>query len=553
MLAFHFLIMLGCLRGTTTSNDGDYHDRGSGDFAVFTYPPGAKDAPPLRPTSPGIVLMGDGPDVVAAFEWQVTNARGGDLLVMHSAYNGTDAYNAWVYNLSTRIGHQLNSVTTLVFHNRNASFAPSVLALIDKAEGIFFGGGDQSVYLQQWAGTPVQALLQAKLADTTMGASSAGLGLLGQCISSAETGVEQSSEALRDPYSASLTLPPPAFLQVPLLDSVLVDALGGTRQRVGRLLALLARDLVPPRSVALGRLRGLGIDAQTALLLDVTTGAARVVGRAEAYVCVPTVLPSVCAPGLPLTFAGVECVRLASAANASYNFASRRAEGGVAYVDSVARGDFVCQGARCDRGPALPVPAPVPAPDSHGSLRRLGGGTPRDGSPGHSPAPTEAPSAAASSESAADSSDVVQLSPSTRVIFVCVFGGVLLGVVVVVCARRYLRRRASRGALGGIDAAGLHAHTGTAIASGSSSGGGEVDRRSLAFQDSLSGHPLPRASQAASEGQLLQMRALAPDGSVVDVVPRRISHAAAAAPGRGSTARGSGPDVDHSLPQPGYI
>jgi cyanophycinase len=93
---------------------------------------------------PGAVLIGGGEDPPDAFAWQIENARGGDFLILR-AY-GDDAYNPWIWQLASAIGHPLNSVTTLLFNERAASFDPAVVALIEGAEAIFFAGGDQSEY-----------------------------------------------------------------------------------------------------------------------------------------------------------------------------------------------------------------------------------------------------------------------------------------------------------------------------------------------------------------------------------------------------------------------
>src|ERR1051325_3228052 len=49
------------------------------------------DAQPSATLSPGLVLMGGGTDVDAAFQWMCQRAGGGDFLVIRTT--GTDAYN----------------------------------------------------------------------------------------------------------------------------------------------------------------------------------------------------------------------------------------------------------------------------------------------------------------------------------------------------------------------------------------------------------------------------------------------------------------------------
>ena len=70
------------------------------------------------------------------------------------------------------------SAETIVFHHREASFDPRVIAALRAADGIFLAGVDQGNYIRYWKGTPVQEALNAHvLADRPIGGSSAGLAL----------------------------------------------------------------------------------------------------------------------------------------------------------------------------------------------------------------------------------------------------------------------------------------------------------------------------------------------------------------------------------------
>ena len=107
-----------------------------------------------------------------------------DFLVMRAS--GDDAYNPWIYNISLIIGAPLNSVTTILWNNADASADPNVLTMIQNAEAIFFAGGDQSQYVDYWPNTDVQKIIQSKLATVSVGGTSAGLAILGNWIYSAE-------------------------------------------------------------------------------------------------------------------------------------------------------------------------------------------------------------------------------------------------------------------------------------------------------------------------------------------------------------------------------
>jgi len=144
---------------------------------------------------PGAVLIGGGPDCEAAFQHFILNANGGDLLVLRAS--GGDDYNQWIYELSLNNPalKPLNSVTTIKWLGRQASFDANVINQIRNAAAVFFAGGDQSNYIDYWQQTPVQSILQDKLVDTTMGGTSAGLAIMGNYIYPAHVGSAESVRA----------------------------------------------------------------------------------------------------------------------------------------------------------------------------------------------------------------------------------------------------------------------------------------------------------------------------------------------------------------------
>ena len=66
------------------------------------------DAQPAATLTPGLVLMGGGTDVDAAFQWMCQRAGGGDFVVIRTT--GTDAYNPYIQELCP----QLDSVETIM-------------------------------------------------------------------------------------------------------------------------------------------------------------------------------------------------------------------------------------------------------------------------------------------------------------------------------------------------------------------------------------------------------------------------------------------------------
>src|SRR6266568_4843976 len=108
------------------------------------------DAPQPPGLSAGLVLMGGGLDVDAAFQWMCQRAGGGDFLVIRAT--GTDAYNPYIQSLCPNE----NSVATLIIPNRTAASDPFVVNAIQKDEALWIAGGDQSNYINFWKGTPVE-------------------------------------------------------------------------------------------------------------------------------------------------------------------------------------------------------------------------------------------------------------------------------------------------------------------------------------------------------------------------------------------------------------
>jgi len=282
--------------------------------------------------------MGGGTDTDEAFLWQIKNANGGDFVILRAS--GDDAYNPWVYNMSLVSGSKLNSVTTILFKNKKASAASEVLTLIKNAEAIFFAGGDQSQYVDYWVGTEVQSIIQGKLQTTTIGGTSAGCMVLSNWIYSAPSGSATSDEALADPYNKYMDGIVPAFLKVPYLDTMLADTHFVTRNRMGRLVAFMARIVKDVASPAVSAARGVGIDEHTALLLDINTGDVTAVGISTAYVCYADHQPQVCKSGTPLTFQDMACTRLSGKNGDTFSFKTFKGTGVVDYASNVISGQF---------------------------------------------------------------------------------------------------------------------------------------------------------------------------------------------------------------------
>ena len=249
----------------------------------------------------GFALMGGGADLDEAFRWLCDRAHGGDFLILRAT--GSDDYNPYVQKLC-----HLNSVATLILPNRAAANEPEVAAIIRHAGALFISGGDQANYINFWMNTPVQAALNESIGrGVPIGGTSAGLAVLGEYAYSAQGDKPDDPNldgktALLNPLHPRITLVR-GFLDVPLLKGIITDTHFARRDRMGRLLAFLARLNEPDARRGSGpetKIRGLGVEEKAAVLLE-PDGKATVVGKGSAYLIEPRVLGNPLTAGEPLS------------------------------------------------------------------------------------------------------------------------------------------------------------------------------------------------------------------------------------------------------------
>lgn len=248
----------------------------------------------------GVILMGGGPDVDAAFAWQRDRIDGGDVVVLRAS--GADGYDAYLHD---DIGG-VDSVETLRVDTQALAASPYVRWALDHAEAVFLAGGDQAVYLDAWAGSPVAEALDAAFArGAVVGGTSAGCAVLGEIVYSASNGTVYSDEALADPYGPYSTLTR-RFVELAPLVGVVTDTHFAARDRMGRLLTFAARAI---RDRWAARPLGLGIDEGTALVID-DAGLGTVLGAGAVYVLAPDHAPETCEPATPLTWSAIDLSEL---------------------------------------------------------------------------------------------------------------------------------------------------------------------------------------------------------------------------------------------------
>jgi cyanophycinase len=220
----------------------------------------------------GAMLEGGAEDVDDAWRWFLERAGYGDVVVLRATPD--EGYDAWLPTLAS-----FRSFQTLQLTDRAAAEDPFVLRSIEGADGLFIAGGDQSAYVRVWDGTGVQrAVNTAIAAGVPMGGISAGLAVLGGFAFTAERDTVTSEEALADPFGDRVRLAR-GFLTVPGLEATITDSHFSERERLGRLLAFMARTLADGWS---DDVRGIGIDEATAVLIE-PGGTATVTGAGAAW------------------------------------------------------------------------------------------------------------------------------------------------------------------------------------------------------------------------------------------------------------------------------
>jgi cyanophycinase-like exopeptidase len=285
------------------------------------------DAQQSQNLSPGLVLMGGGTDVDAAFQWMCQRAGGGDFVVIRTT--GTDAYNPYIQQLCP----QMDSIETIIITSVTGANSAYVSSHIQNAEALWIAGGDQSTYVALWRGTAVQTgvnfLLNTKQAP--VGGTSAGLAVLSQFIYTGQLGSVTSSQALANPFHRYVTLDRDLFQSVLGVDK-LYDSHFVTRDRMGRSLVFLARIV---NNGWAAQPRGIGIDERTAILVT-PNGAGTMVGTGAAYFLQAPGPAQVLADRTPMTYLNIGVYKVPQ--GGTFNFSTWTGTGGVAYTLNINSG-----------------------------------------------------------------------------------------------------------------------------------------------------------------------------------------------------------------------
>lgn len=297
-------------------------------YAYYHYSANSSDV--TKTTTFGEVFMGGGTDVDEAFNWMIGKANGGDFLIIRAT--GTSAYDQYVYDLATAQGKPLNSVSTLLIPGGNtaklqaAATDPYIVDKINKAEGIFFAGGNQADYATFLAVTganSARSALNARIAaGIPFGGTSAGTMIQGQftydAIAAGASSLE-SAAALNNPYNSLMSFSKD-LATTPVNAGIQTDTHFEQRDRMGRFITFLARNIKDNWTTTA---KGIAVNEQSALVVE-ANGTATLLTQPGAtspgaYLAKSTVAPSTCVSGSKLTFANVAVTKLFSGSTFDLN------------------------------------------------------------------------------------------------------------------------------------------------------------------------------------------------------------------------------------------
>ena len=292
----------------------------------------AADATPAL-SGPAHDFGGGGTDVDAALQWIIDQVRGCancatkiDVVVLRSS--GSNGYNDYIYAMNG-----VDSVESIVITSRRDASNASVEATIKKAEVVFFAGGDQCNYVQFFKGTPIETAVESVYArGGGVGGTSAGFAIMSDFTYDGCGGSAVSSSALANPYHSTITFTYD-FFKWPNMEATVADTHFAARDRMGRLMAFIARQIKDGRATSA---LGVAVNERTSLVVD-RNGLAQVFGDGPVYFVLGDHAPEVCQPGTPLTFSNFKIWKVP--AGGAFDLRSRPA-GGWSYLVSVTNGQL---------------------------------------------------------------------------------------------------------------------------------------------------------------------------------------------------------------------
>ncbi len=218
----------------------------------------------------------------------------------------------------------VRSVTSLSITTEDQAEDPRIARVVDGADAIWLGGGDQRIYHDLWqgAGKPAEArsklfaaLQNAARGSTAIGGTSAGMAVLGHAMYlNHPWDSVNGSFATEAPGSTRLRLISQRDSALPFaclseaadapLHQLIIDPHFAERDRMGRLAAFMARAKLD--GLLAGKVHGLGVDGDAAVLIEEQddTWKWSVYGEGHAYLISSHAVPA-CDPRGRLEFSPI--------------------------------------------------------------------------------------------------------------------------------------------------------------------------------------------------------------------------------------------------------
>ena len=320
------LLVAGCSGSTDNGPSGGAPpDRR---YGVSSIRLGAQTNAEVAPEGPSLLLQGSGPPLDTAMQAHINQVARQPLDVVvlaASTPSGADQTPECSVILALDNVHSCETIT--LPDPRGAELA-SVAQSVREAEVVYFAGGNQCNYVD-WRGTALHAAVEAVWErGGGVGGGSAGLAIQGGAVYDGCTGSVRSEEALSNPYHPDISFTTQYF-EWPVLHRLITDSHFAERNRMGRLIAFVARQ-VDARGGA--PFTGLGINGDAAVVVGAGQQA-KVYGGA-AYLVHADHPAETLENGTPLTYTDLPIVRLQP--GDTYDLADRPLED--AYVRSVTDG-----------------------------------------------------------------------------------------------------------------------------------------------------------------------------------------------------------------------
>jgi peptide/nickel transport system substrate-binding protein len=226
---------------------------------------------------PGLLLQGGGSDIDDAHRWMhrtltgSSTARGGNVIVIR-AYTDEDEYAPYIQPLGPFQSVQMLGIP----HCATADQVDALAPMIERADAVFFAGGDQSNYVI-WKGSKlVQAIRRLWDRGGVIGGTSAGLAVQGDVIYDSvaadrlhpndDSYEVDTKTAVPNPTEPEISFTTGYFAWPPLAD-VVTDTHFARRDRFGRsvvFLSLVSQKHLTPS----GKIYGVAVDERSALVVD---------------------------------------------------------------------------------------------------------------------------------------------------------------------------------------------------------------------------------------------------------------------------------------------